>query len=87
MSQGLISLDTLCRGGKLFGTLTPTQLKEARRSYHVETVADCPAQHVHCTREFTFNPLTPQSFFKFWHIFAYIFVQKYHLSQFHEIGH
>jgi len=29
----------------------------------------------------------PQSFFEFWHIFADIFVQKYHLPEFHEIGH
>jgi len=33
------------------------------------------------------NPLTPRSFLKVWHIFAYIFEQKYDLPQFHEIGH
>jgi len=32
------------------------------------------------------NSLTPQSLFKFWHIFPYIFVQKYYLPEFHEIG-
>jgi len=33
------------------------------------------------------SPLLPHSFFKFFHIFAHIFVQKYHLPQFYEIGH
>jgi len=33
------------------------------------------------------NPLTPQSFFYFLHIFVYIFVQKYHLLNNLEIGH